>query len=77
MAKKNVNQSIALESKTSWAKVAIVIIAGLLFAYVLISIIGSNLIGITANTIFNFVVITLLACVLGLLLDIRKILLLK
>jgi len=72
MNKKTDKSNILAESNLSWAKVAFAIIAGLVLGYLLF---GSNIIGIDSNLIFNFVVLCLLACVLALLLDLRRIML--
>jgi hypothetical protein len=70
MVKKTVKSNILAESKISWAKIGFAIIAGIVLGYF---IFGSNLIGMDFNTIVSFVILCLLACILALLLDLRKI----
>jgi drug/metabolite transporter (DMT)-like permease len=62
------------EINTSWAKIIIAVIIGIIFGYL---ILGQNLASLSYTSITPLITLALLACVLALLLDIRKIILSK
>ncbi len=62
------------EIKTSWLKISIAVVAGIVLGYL---ILGPSVANITYEKISDLVVLSLLACILALLLDIRKIILVK
>ena len=71
MINKIVEHKKHLKFYTSWAKILFVVLAGIIVGYFFL---GNNLVGLDFNTIFDFIVLVLITCVLALLLDIRKML---
>ena len=71
--KKIIKESFNIEN-VSWSKIFVAIFGGILFGYL---VLASNLKNLSYSTITDLIVLALLACVLALLLDIRKITLAK
>jgi hypothetical protein len=71
MIRKVLSSKKVPEVYTSWVKVVFAIVAGFVLGYLLLGFLGD----LTFITVFNFIVLILLTCVLALLLDIRKLLL--
>ncbi len=67
--KKIIKKEFNIEN-ISWLKIFVAIFGGILFGYLLLA---SNLKNLSYGTITDLIVLVLLACVLALLLDIRRI----
>lgn len=74
MKKEQIKKNTKTELKTSWAKIIIAIIFGVVFGYL---ILGQGWKILSYESILPLVTLALLACILALLLDIRKIILSK
>ncbi len=74
MKKEQSKPSLKSEMKTSWTKITIAVIFGIVFGYL---ILGQGWKILSYESILPLVTLALLACILALLLDIRKIILLK
>lgn len=70
MVKKISSLEKKVSKSTSWIKIIFAVLAGLVLGWISLSF---NMGGIGHQTLMNFVVLTLLACALALLLDIRRI----
>ncbi|OQA31672.1 MAG: hypothetical protein BWY55_00357 [archaeon ADurb.Bin336] len=70
MAKKVPTQRKKVSSEeTSWPKIVLAVIAGIFLGWISLSF---NISGLDSMVLLDFVIIALLACVLALLLDIRR-----
>jgi biotin transporter BioY len=74
MKKEQIKKNTKNELKTSWAKIIIAIIFGVVLGYL---ILGQGWKILSYESILPLVTLALLACILALLLDIRKIILSK
>lgn len=74
MKKEQNKNNLKNELKTSWLKVIIAVIFGIVFGYL---ILGQGWKILSYESILPLVTLALLACILALLLDIRKIILSK